>query len=484
MTAQPDSSDQQQRPASLSRRTFLGKTLVSAGVLAAPTIVPAQVIGGIGGPGANERVHIAIVGMGRRGQNLIGNLPSNARLAAICDCAHSRLVDSYSPKGKFIPILAPWLASSDAQHCKKFHDVRRMIDSEKLDAVMVTTPDHNHAFVAMLALQANLDVYLEKPLTLTIGEGRALVDAVKRQKRILQVGSQNRSMELNQFAYKFIRDGRLGKISHVNMPNYAGPLRYRELGEEGIPSGLDWDLFCGPRPLRSYNRRLWVKDEFKVGSLLWRGWDLWRDYSGHLMTNWGAHSLDMVQHALGRDLSGPVEIRPERPKDPATIGEEYSYVTPLSPLLGRGGDDNRRFWALTMRYADGIEIRFRPKVRWWEFHGEHGTLFMRRNHFRTDPPDLVQDGPDPQVAEKWRGFGHVARPHIDNWLDCIKTRGTPNAPVEAGHRSNSICLLGNIARELARPLRWEPTTERFFDDPEADRLLDRPRRPGFELPAV
>ena len=468
----------------LSRRRFVGRALATTGLLSCPTIVPSHVIGGVGGPGANERIRVAVVGMGRRGQNLIGNLPPTARVTAVCDCAQSRLAGAYAPKGKFIPILAPWLASEDSRSCKKYQDVRRLIDREKLDAVMVSTPDHNHAFVAMLAMQAGLDIYLEKPLTLTIAEGRALVKAVKRSGRVLQVGSQNRTMEMNQFACKFVREGGLGTVSHVNLPNYAGPMRHRNFETETVPAGLDWNLFSGPRPLRPYNRRLWVKDEFKVGELLWRGWDLWRDYSGHLMTNWGAHPLDMVQHALGRDESGPVEVLPERPDDVEPLANVYAAATPLSPGLGRGGDDDQRFWPLTMRYDDGIEIRFRPTAQWWEFHGERGTLFMRRNQYRTDPPDIAQDGPDPEVAEKWKGFGHVARPHIENWLHCIKTRKTPNAPVEVGHRSNSICLLGNIARELARTLRWNPSKERFVDDKEADGLLDRPRRDGFELPAV
>ena len=215
-----------------------------------------------------------------------------------------------------------------------------------------------------------------------------------------------------------------------------------------------------------------------MGELLWRGWDLYRDYSGHIMTNWGAHSVDMVQYALGKDDTGPVEIRPVKPKDVQSIGELWKHKTPAP-----NASDERRFWPVTMRYADGIEIRFVHGPDYIRFYGERGVMKMRRNHFETDPPNLVKRGPDPSVAAKWKGGGHVARPHLENWLECIRTRGVPNAPVEVGHRSITICHLANMARELNRPLRRNPMDEQFVDDKEANSLLNRPRRKGFELPA-
>jgi predicted dehydrogenase len=337
-----------------------------------------------------------------------------------------------------------------------------MIDKEALDAVTIATPDHHHVLAAMLACQAGLDVYVEKALSLTIAEGRALVDTVKRYGRVCQVGSQNRSMEINRYGCGLIRKGGIGKISLVEMPNYPGPMRYSNLSEEPIPDGLGWDLFCGPRPVRPHNRKLWVKDEFRVDGRLWRGWDLWRDYSGHLMTNWGAHSVDMVQFALGTQETGPVEIWP----------------------LTDGHQGEMRFCPVAARYANGVELRFVLRfVDKWTFHGEHGKALMRRNEFSTDPPELAVNAPDPDEARRaWRGVGIVARPHIQNWLDCIKTRGTPNAPVEIGHRSVTVCHLANIARELKRKVRWDPKKETSPGDDEANALLDRPRRKGFELP--
>jgi hypothetical protein len=180
------------------------------------------------------------------------------------------------------------------------------------------------------------------------------------------------------------------------------------------------------------------------------------------MTNFAAHSVDMVQYAFGMDESGPVEIWPM--------------------TVGHTGD--MRTCPVSMRYVDGTLLQFLPTTTDAVFHGEHGRLFLRRNWFRTDPPELVTNPPDPKLAERWRGPGWVARPHIENWLDCIKSRQRPNAPVEVGHRTVTVCHLAGVARELRRRLHWDPVEERFDGDDEANQLLDRPRRNGFELPTI
>jgi hypothetical protein len=146
------------------------------------------------------------------------------------------------------------------------------------------------------------------------------------------------------------------------------------------------------------------------------------------------------------------------------------------------GAEEARFRPVTMRYADGVELRFSGGPDDIRFHGEKGRMRMRRNYFEVDPPELLVDRPETAVVAKWSGAGHVARPHLENWLDCIRTRNAPNAPVEAGHRTATVCHLANIARELGRPLRWNPEAERFVDDAAADSLLERPRRAGWELP--
>ena len=447
-----------------TRRRFLKQAATVAAGLALPQSVASRVLRADGGPGANEQLNVAVIGTGVRGKYLIGNCPPEIRVVAICDCHAPRMADTLQPKARFASVLASF-AERDARSCETFQDYRRLLDKAKLDAVMIATPDHHHVLPAILACQAGLDVYLEKPLSLTIPEGRLLVQAVRRYGRVLQVGSQQRSMEINRFGCNFIRNGGLGKLSHVRLPNYPGPMAYERLPEEPVPEGLNWDLFCGPTPTRSYNRRLWVKDEFRVDGVLWRGWDLWFDYSGHLATNWGAHSVDLVQLALGKVDTGPVEVWP----------------------IKDGYEGEKRFCPVGMRYANGVELRFDISLEdrnRWEFYGQRGMLSMHRNSLFTDPPDLVENRPDARLADKWKGAGSVARPHIENWIGCIRTRSEPAAPVEAGHRAVTICHLVGIARRSGYRLRWDPQRETFEDNEDANGLLDRPRRIGWELPEI
>ena len=445
------------------RRGFLGRAgrLAALG-LAAPYFVSSRVLAAPNRPGANDRVAIGVIGVGIRGKYLIASMPEEGRVAAICDSYLPRVADTLEPKGRYRGMLARF-REQDAERCTGYQDFRKLLDGEKLDAVMIATPDHNHILPAILACQAGLDVYCEKALSLYVAEGRALVGAAKRCRRVVQVGSQNRSMAMNQLGCRLVREGRLGKISLVELPNYRGPMRYQGLPEEPVPQGLDWDLFCGPSEIRPHNRKLWVKDEFRVDGRLWRGWDLWRSYSGHFMTNWGAHSVDMVQLALGTDGTGPVEVWP----------------------LVDGYRGEMRSCPVAARYAGGIEPRFVLRVTdKWTFHGEKGKMLMRRNTFTTDPPELATERPDRELVDMWKGSMVAARPHIQNWLDCIKTRARPNAPVELGQRSVTICHLANICRELRRKLRWNPAEETVLGDDEANALLQRPRRQGYELPEV
>lgn len=465
----------------LKRREFLNRGLsAAAAAFAAPYVVPRHILGGGRFVAANDRVQIGIIGCGVRGKFLTANMPDEGRVVALCDCHLPNIDNTRHPIGEFTEPLAAF-RDGDARRCAVHQDYRRMIDQGGLDAVMIATPDHHHVPAGIRACAAGLDVYLEKPLTLTIAEGRALVNAVRRFDRVLQVGSQQRTMEVNRLGCEFVRSGGLGRISRVELPNLPGPLPAPDLPAQPVPERLNWDLFCGPAPMRPHHRDLWVKDAYKFGYLTWRGWDLWREFSGHLMTNWGGHSVDMVQLALGTEHTGPVHVEPDMRELDAYIDDQWHDKT---PPLGTHADrtiDRRRFRPVTMRYAGGVELAFTPGVREAVFHGERGRLMMTRNRFETDPPELAPGGIDPREQERWKGAGHVARPHIENWLECIKSRGTPNAPVEAGHRTATICHLANIARELRRPLEWDPQQERFVSDDEANHLLDRERRPGFQV---
>jgi predicted dehydrogenase len=416
-----------------------------------PVVVPSHVFGDERTPAANERIHIGVIGAGIRGKHLIADMPVNGRVVAVCDCYESRIDEAR----KLIP----------GATIAAYTDYREMVEEAKLDAVIITAPDHHHVHASMLACQAGLDVYCEKPVSLTIGEGKQLVKSVRHYGRVLQVGSQQRSMEMDRFACQFVREGGIGKVSKVEVKNFPGPLSDGFPEGEPIPDGLYWDLFCGPRPLRPHHWRLWLKDVRPWQGANWRGWDMWRDYSGHLMTNHGAHAIDMVQWALGTDGTGPVEIEP----------------------LVDGHDGEMRTCPILMRYANGTELHMTHPTGFYAggyFYGEGGQMKISRNGFTAFPQKIVTDPPDPATATVWEGKGIVAKPHLQNWLDCIKTRNEPNAPVEVGHRSITICHLAGIARELGRNLRWDPDHETFPDDEEARSLIDRPRRTGWELPKL
>lgn len=459
----------------LSRRTFVGSSI---GIAVSSLGTSAKCLAQASFP--LNTIRVGVIGVGVRGKYLIANLPPPGRVVALCDCSLDRIDSARKPIGEFAEPLSEF-ARSDARRCSVHQDYRRMLEVERLDAVIIAVPDHHHVRAAILACQAGMDVYCEKPLTLTIGEGRNLVDAVAKHKTILQVGSQQRSMEINRFACEFVRDGGLGSISRVELPNYAGPMSIPDMPIESVPGTLDWNQFCGPAPMRAYNRKLWVKDEFLESKLLWRGWDLFRDYSGHLMTNWGGHSIDMVQYALGTDNTGPTEIWLRPVQDYADQWRAWSDKSP-PPDEQRASNENRtRFCPVSMRYSSGVELRFTSDVTEAVFHGEKGIMQISRNKFVADPGTLVKDPPDPSALKKWVGAGHVARPHLANWLECIVSRSTPRAPVEIGHRTATICHLANLARQLGRPLKWNPETERFVGDDDANLMLNRSARAGFEI---
>ncbi len=450
--------------------TLNRRSLIACGAVAASGLAARSWSALAHGDNPSNRIRIGVIGTGVRGKYLIANLPEPARVTAICDCATSRMTDTLRPTGDFKSILEHFV-DKDASACKTHQDYRRLIDNEKLDAVIIATPDHHHVPAAMLALQAGLDVYLEKPLSLRIGEGRVLANAVNAGNHVLQVGSQQRTMEVNRFACEFIRNGGLGRVTRVDFPNFPGPYKQSNFPAEPIPAGLDWNLFLGQTPAKPFNKHLWDKDSFSVDSRLWRGWDLFRDYSGHLMTNWGGHNVDMVHYALGMDDSGPLRLARIDGVAEADLrrdwNEKWHDKTP--PPTGSFTDE-RRFTPIRVVYPGGIEMNLLPGIRTATFYGAKGRMSIARNQFECDPPELIQDAPDDRAAKQWDGAGHVARPHLQNWLDCIVSRQPPNAPVEIGHRTATVCHLVNITRELNRSLHWDAKNERFTGDDEANQL--------------
>ena len=414
-----------------SRRRFLKQSSTAAACLCLPYFIPSTVLGSDGKTAANERVNIGFIGAGNRANQLMDQIPAPGQVVAVADCCLPRAQESAKRRS------APW---------QVYQDYRHILDDKTIDAVFVPTPDHVRVLICIQACQAGKDVYAEKPLTLTIGEGRVLVNAARKYQRVFQVGSQQRTMEMNRFACELVRSGGIGRVKTVLAVNYPGPGDYNGLPEQPVPAGLDWDAWQAQAPARPYNNTL----QF--------GWMGFRSYSGGEMTNWGAHGLDQVQWALGKSQTGPVEIWPTS--------------------LGTNGK-------VRMRYADGVEVRLeldKGPMGGAIFVGSDAKIEINRNKFTTNPKDLVKNPPQPATAQLWEGPGWTAKPHIQNWLDCIKTRQKPNADVEIGHRSISVSHLANIARQIGRKLKWDPAKETFPGDAEANAYLTRPRRKGYELP--
>lgn len=414
-----------------SRRKWLTTTLRVAAC--APLVIPRGALGNTNRPGANDRIIVGFIGTGGRARQLMDHLPEEGQIVAIADCYRQRLIDTLREKEK------QW---------KTYQYYEEMFDRERLDAVVIATPDHARVLPCIHACQAGLDVYAEKPLTLTIREGRVLVEFARRHNTVFQVGSQQRTMEMNRFACELVRSGGIGPLKAVFGMCYTGPRDYDGLPGQTPPDGDDWDRWQGPTAYRPFHPSL----QF--------GWMGWRDYSGGEMTNWGAHGVDQIQWALGMSQTGPVEIWPVTPGPNGKVRMRYANGVIVSYELNRGPQ------------GGGI------------FVGENCKIEINRNKFVTNPPDFVRDPPKPAVAEVWEGPGWIARPHLQNWLDCMRSRQRPNADVEIGHRSITVCHLANIVRQLGRRVRWDPDREHFPGDDEANAYLDRPRRRGYELPEL
>jgi len=428
-----------------SRRQFVRRAAaLAAGGAAAPLILRYSVLAGPPAPAANDRVGIGYIGVGRRAQQLMG-LPAEARIVAVADVNHDR---------------ADRVAS--ARNCRAYHDYRALLDSKDVDAVIVATPDHWHALPSIHACQAGKDVYCEKPLTLTVREGRAMVDAARKYRRVVQTGSQQRSTPANDFACRLVREGHLGRVHTIMGHNYPSPWECALPGQ-AVPDAIDWDIWCGPTAPRPFHRDIYTPRANP-------GWVSFRSYSGGEMTAWGAHGLDQVQCALGMNASGPVEVWTD---DDAFEPPVYKAAESRARGDAMCGQPSVLF-----RYGNGEVLRLADGPAGGAvFIGERGKISVDRGRFAVDPPELAD-----ALQQPSGGGGDPTVVHLQNWVDCIKSRNRPVADVEIGHRSATVCHLGNIARWVSRPLRWDPAREVFLDDTDANTLLQRERREPYELP--
>jgi len=413
---------------SLSRRAFLRATAAGVG-LAAPYLAAGRVVASPGKPAPSDQVRVGHIGLGGMGSGHLGSYCANDRFPSVALC------DVYEP---YRVRAARRCTRKVALHT----DFRELLDRPDVDAVFIATPDHWHALIAIYAAQAGKDIYCEKPLSLTIAEGRAVADAVRRGGRVFQTGSQQRSSDTFRRACALVRSGRLGRLEAVQVGIW-GSSRGCHLPSQPVPAGLAWDLWLGPAPWRPFHRQLHPAS-----------WRAFRDYSGGINTDWGAHHVDIAQWGIGASLGGPVRI------DPPSKAHRGARLT----------------------YANGVVCTMGAPVNGVRFDGSEGKVEVNRGYYRTWPESAWREPLEPDDVELHRAPGDSVGGHHRDFEACVWSRRRPVCDAEIGHRSATACHLANIACWLGRSLRWEPATEELVGDAEAARWLRRPLRAPWRLP--
>lgn len=423
----------------LSRRDFLK----AGAVVSSFMIVPRHVLGR-GYLAPSDMLALGFIGCGRQSGGLRNRF---------LDTRETRIVaasDVYAVKqGAFVDAVNSWYSEKLEQGTYKavagIKDFRELLSRKDVDAVVIAAPDHWHAAMAVRAAEAGKDIYCEKPLSLTVNEGRAMVNAARKHKRVFQTGSMQRSAPEFTKAVQLVRSGAIGTIKKVYV-NVGGPPKVWDLQSETKPEGLDWDLWMGPNTIeRPYNNELAPAMDAKF-------WPKWRDYvefGGGGMTDWGAHMFDIAQWGLNMDASGPGEL---------------VYSEP-----GKG---------LIYKYSNGVEVVHRPMEgkQHCHFIGTDGEVFVARGELRTTPEPLKD-----KVFHAGEAGVYVSTNHYKDFLNAIRTRKPPICDVETGHRTASVCNIGNIAYGLGRSLKWDPVKEDFEGDKKASQLLGRPMRKEWKV---
>jgi predicted dehydrogenase len=454
-----------------SRRSFLvtaGRGAVASSVLAGfPSIVPASVLGQ---NAPSNRVNIGAIGTGRisRGHDMPGVWKyDHARIVAVCDLDARRVEDSR----RLVNGYYAKKTGTSYNGVLAYTDYRELLANKDVDAVLVSTPDHWHALITIAAVRAKKDVYLQKPASLTIAEGRKVREAVERSGRIFQIGSQQRSSPQFRYAAELVRNGRIGQLKTVKIGLPGDPAGKVE-PRMPVPPHLNYDTWLGSTPVAYYTEnRVHPQDGYGRP-----GWLRCEQFGAGMITGWGSHHIDSAHWAMGMELTGPVEVWGKA---------EF----PTSGLWDVHGD-----FTTEALYANGVHMivsgAFPNGIR---FEGTEGWIFVSRGNetvTASDPQARLKDAQalaasNPAIITSVIGPNEIhlyeSIDHHGNWLDCVRSRRPTIAPVDVAHRSCSACLLHHIAMKLPRHLRWDPAKERFVGDEEANALLSRPQRAPFRL---
>ncbi len=425
-----------------SRRRFLRRTAAAAAALALPgaPAIGSRALGAAAPADATGAIGIGLIGCGSLGVNyhLRKYLPmDDVRLVAVCDVDRSR-------REQAADRVKNHYGSAQRPGC--YNDYRELLDRKDVDAVIVVTPDHWHALQTIHACQAGKDVHCEKPLTLTVAEGRAMVNAARRHARIVQCGSESRSNASLRRACELVRNGRIGKLHTVRAGLGANPF-CPWVPPGAKPAGLDWNLWLGPAPAVPYH----VQRCFYT--FRW-----FRDYSGGKLTDWGAHMNDIAHWGMGTDDIGPVRVEAKARHVPGNL---YEFAPEFEVVY---------------TYENGVRLISSSDAPHVTFEGTLGTIRTRFGDVSSSPADIATT---PLGANDLRL--QPSDDHDRDWLRAIRTRERPVADVEIGHRSATVCHLGNIALRLGRPLEWDWDWEEFMDDDDANRHLSKPMRAPWHL---
>lgn len=447
-----------------NRRTFIKKGIAAgAAAMIAPLIIPSKVLASPGKRvGANDKVVLAAIGTGSRFRGGLAKSftdLTNVSFAAVAD-VDKKMIEAGIK-----------LAGGDG--VDGYQDYRYILDRPDIDGIVIASPDHWHAHHSIQAAMAGMDIYCEKALTLTVEEGRAMVNATRKYRRVLQCGSQQRSWDSFYRACMLIRNGYFGKITKVVGINYAGPWE-NGLAAQAVPADVDWDMWMGPVQAHPYNKNLHVSRSNP-------GWLSVRDFCGGEICGWGAHGLDQIQWALGMDESGPTEV--------------WVEGSPYKPWIANSKSGYGRFAGaketiIHFTYPGGTHVELSDNANpngGALFIGEKGRIKFDRDGITEISDKSLLDIPlDTLNVQLIKSTNHA-----QNFIDAIKDRNKPIADVEIGHRSATIGHLGNIARwvsektqEVGVKMNWDTKTEKFTNNDWGNHFLSRPRRAGFELPVL
>jgi predicted dehydrogenase len=437
-----------------SRREFMKQSAGLGAVAAGLSTNPPSA------SGANDRIRVGLIGCGGMGQSDLRDFlkVDGIQCVALCDVDDSQCAETRA-----------WVTRQNGQNPELItRDFRQVLDRKDIDAVIVATPDHWHALPTIMACQAGKDVYVEKPLALSIGEGRAMVKAARKYNRIVQMGTQQRSAPHYSEAVEYVKSGKLGKIRLVRAWAYQGWMgNIAAVPDNEPPQGVDYDMWLGPAPKRPFN-----KNRFHF-NFRW----YW-DYSGGLMTDWGAHMIDIANWAMGV----------KAPSSAMSTGGKFGFPEDAEETP----DTQQALWgypgySMLWEHATAIDRGPEARNHGVAFHGNNGTLVVDRGGWDVYPEIATVEGrPQYKVAAQPRrpvGNDQSHLEHVKNFIDCTRSRTLPRSDVEVGHNSMIACHVGNIAFRLGRQVRWDPEAERFIGDAEADKWVTRPYRAPWKLPA-